>query len=47
MSDRFTPPSAEELKARGLNPDGTPIKKEAAKKATAEVEGAVKKATGK
>lgn len=32
MSKRFTPPSAEELKARGLNPDGTPLKKEAVKK---------------
>ena len=26
MSNRFTPPSAEELAARGLNPDGTPMK---------------------
>jgi hypothetical protein len=34
MSDRFAPPSAEELKARGLNADGTPIRKEEPKKAT-------------
>jgi len=27
MSDRFKKPSAEELAARGLNPDGTPKKK--------------------
>lgn len=32
MSDRFTPPSAEELAARGLNPDGTPAKEAAPKK---------------
>lgn len=31
MSERYTPPSAEEMKARGLNPDGTPIKKRATK----------------
>lgn len=31
MSDRFQPPSAEELASRGLNPDGTPIKQEAPK----------------
>jgi len=43
MSDRFTPPSAEELKARGLNPDGTPIKKEPAKKAPAKKKAATKK----
>ena len=43
MSDRFTPPSAEELKARGLNPDGTPIKKETAKKAPAKKKAATKK----
>lgn len=43
MSDRFTPPSAEELKARGLNPDGTPIKKPAAKKAPAKKKAATKK----
>lgn len=33
MSKRFTPPTAEELAARGLNPDGTPLKKAAPKKA--------------
>jgi len=27
MSKRFTPPSAEELAERGLNPDGTPMEK--------------------
>jgi hypothetical protein len=27
MSKRFTPPSAEELAARGLGPDGQPVKK--------------------
>ena len=27
MSKRFTPPSPEELAARGLNPDGTPLEK--------------------
>ncbi len=32
MSDRFKKPSAEELAARGLNPDGTPKKKAAPKK---------------
>jgi hypothetical protein len=41
MSDRFTPPSADELAARGLNADGT-IKKVApkpvAKKAPAKTE---------
>jgi len=31
MSNRFQPPSSEELAARGLNPDGTPKKKEAPK----------------
>tara|TARA_R100000951_G_C2584700_1_gene163049 strand:- start:517 stop:651 length:135 start_codon:yes stop_codon:yes gene_type:complete len=31
MNNRFTPPSDEELAARGLNPDGTPIKKAAPK----------------
>jgi len=35
MSSRFKAPSAEELARRGLNPDGTPIKKEAAPKKTA------------
>jgi hypothetical protein len=30
---RFKPASAEELAARGLNPDGTPMKKEEPKKA--------------
>lgn len=44
MSNRFAPPSAEELKARGLNADGTPIKKEepkptAAKKSSKKKEG--------
>jgi|DEB0MinimDraft_6_1074348.scaffolds.fasta_scaffold30886_3 hypothetical protein len=43
MSNRFVPPSAEELKARGLNPDGTSIKKEAAKKAPAKKKAATKK----
>jgi hypothetical protein len=33
MSDRFTPPSADELAARGLNADGT-IKKVVPAKAT-------------
>jgi len=33
MSYRFTPPSTEELAARGLNPDGTPVEKVAPKKA--------------
>jgi hypothetical protein len=33
MSKRFTPPTAEELAARGLTPDGTPIPKPAPKKA--------------
>jgi len=32
MSDRFKKPSAEELAARGLNPDGTPKKKAAPEK---------------
>ena len=32
---RFTPPSKEELACRGLNPDGTEIKKAAAKPALA------------
>jgi hypothetical protein len=32
---RFKPASAEELAARGLNPDGTPMKKESPKPATA------------
>ena len=26
MSNRFKPASAEEMAARGLNPDGTPLK---------------------
>lgn len=33
MSKRFTPPSAEELARRGLQPDGTPIPKPAPKPA--------------
>lgn len=36
MSKRFTPPTAEELAERGLNPDGTPMEKsKPAPKATA------------
>ena len=33
MSNRFSAPTAEELAARGLNPDGSPIQKEAPKPA--------------
>jgi len=33
MSNRFVPPSVEELAARGLDADGNPIKKAAPKKA--------------
>lgn len=32
MSNRFKAPTAEELAARGLAPDGTPLKEEAPKK---------------
>lgn len=32
MSNRFQPPSEEELASRGLAPDGTPLKKAAPKK---------------
>lgn len=34
MSKRFTPPSAEELAARGLNPDGTPLEQPKPKSAS-------------
>ena len=40
---RFKPASAEELAASGLNPDGTPMVKEAPKKATTKKPAAKKK----
>lgn len=43
MSNRFKAPSAEEMAARGLNPDGTPMAKEAPKKAPAKKPAAKKK----
>ena len=43
---RFTSPSTEELARRGLNPDGTPIKK-AAPKSTPAKKPAPKKASPK
>lgn len=43
---RFTSPSTEELARRGLNPDGTPVKK-AAPKVTATKKAAPKKAPTK
>jgi hypothetical protein len=45
MSNRFAPPTTEELAARGLNPDGTAIVKEEAKVAAVKTE--TKKAPAK
>jgi len=39
---RFKPASVEELAARGLNPDGTPMKKEEPKKPAAKKSAAKK-----